>query len=1190
MGPLDISPIQVQNLGNKFTEFVNRLLEREVSASGLDGHLLTINYNESIPDGGVDAVLREATKTEWLPEGESAWQFKRSDLGPSACADEFARAVRVHEILKRGGTYVLVLGKALPDNLIERRRAKVVEKAVELGLLSASDEGQIRVYDATKLSRWVSTFPSLAVSRLVDGPGFDAVDFETWTLGRGHDAEWIADDDRIRMINEIRSQITSGKIREIRVQGVSGAGKTRLVMEALRESEFRTLVVYGHDESTVSGDLLAHLRAPNRVAILVVDNCSADRHSKLAERLPTDSATTLITIGGVSSVPLRCPILQVGPMPDSDLEKFLGHNFPSLSVEARRFIVAQCEGNVGMAILFALRVSNLPEAQAADLIERGDIDQFVSSILPEGQDFFLATILALLERVGWEREVRGELEILASFATTSVLEMDRIGAELEQRGLLTRQGRFRALSPHPLAVFLAANAWRRLAGKIVGQLLPSLTDEMALSLFQRAADLGRFEPARTPLAMLLAADGPFSTLQEIENRGFGRLLTQLAIVLPDEVAAHIGELVEAASNEELASLIGLRRDLVWTLEKLVWNTRTFEVAADALMRLALAENETYANNATSTWVSLFGTMLPGTAATPKQRIDYLKRVALNSDPDVRHLAVKGATRGLIAYESILVSGEIQGGVLVEPRGTPITHGDVAEYRRQVISLLRELVDDSNIPVGIAASHAIVGALHPLITDRFVGEFLAETCLGLRDYALNELRNEVAGLISLRTHHGSGDPDVLAALESLRARLPQPSVMEELRVLLNQRRWDLGDGELLSQIRESIRGLWPGERESALAVLSEELPAAWEFGHGLAKVVGHDDEILTRLVRSFSVNSPALTGYLHGLTESGFLEAFDDFIERGQTDSLSNFDKVALSVRGPTTDRSKTRVLRGLDDLTVAQGTNVLFGWQRNLSETEVQILVDGWLQRLASQQDYSSLVDWFNMWLHGRESVPDSLRQSAICILLERRKFPNIGQQLWDWCRVALLLGTTEALRLLVLILDLIETGVAMIHPGDEEALLLTGWAKSFPEEMWRQITERLGAGAWSLQMQIRGWLVESFPVGTVTEWIGSDLIRARIVADIASAGEDTPSDLARFLLDKFGNDDHVASSLAGEFWSGMWTGPQSDRIKHQISQLNCWRHDLSQPLGVRTWAAKLIESLERSLQATLEREAERSF
>jgi hypothetical protein len=88
LGPFDIAPERIEAIGASFTPFVNKLLGLETRACGLQGHHLSINSKENTPDGGVDASLLGAPSTDYLPIGDSAWQFKRTNLGPKACADE----------------------------------------------------------------------------------------------------------------------------------------------------------------------------------------------------------------------------------------------------------------------------------------------------------------------------------------------------------------------------------------------------------------------------------------------------------------------------------------------------------------------------------------------------------------------------------------------------------------------------------------------------------------------------------------------------------------------------------------------------------------------------------------------------------------------------------------------------------------------------------------------------------------------------------------------------------------------------------------------------------------------------------------------------------------------------------------------------------------------------------------------
>jgi hypothetical protein len=126
--------------------------------------------------------------------------------------------------------------------------------------------------------------------------------------------------------------------------------------------------------------------------------------------------------------------------------------------------------------------------------------------------------------------------------------------------------------------------------------------------------------------------------------------------------------------------------------------------------------------------------------------------------------------------------------------------------------------------------------------------------------------------------------------------------------------------------------------------------------------------------------------------------------------------------------------------------------------------------------------------------------------------------------------------------------------------------------------------------MELRGWFLLHIPPDVASSWVGTDVERARIVASMAPVGEEKPTEIARFLLENFGDDREVAGSLYGTLISGSWWGNESDRIAGQIERLNTWRRRRSEPLGVRTWAREVVVSLEQSRQAALQREAEERF
>jgi hypothetical protein len=284
------------------------------------------------------------------------------------------------------------------------------------------------------------------------------------------------------------------------------------------------------------------------------------------------------------------------------------------------------------------------------------------------------------------------------------------------------------------------------------------------------------------------------------------------------------------------------------------------------------------------------------------------------------------------------------------------------------------------------------------------------------------------------------------------------------------------------------------------------------------------------------------------------------------------------------------VLEALPQLSVAEGASVLFGWRSNLSPSDTTLILDDWLTRVEAQPDYSALVDWLHLGMHGTDGAPGWLGERPYRILRLRLQYPKLANQAYDWAQVALRLLPQFASDVASLVLDLVESGSITMIDSSYEAEVLAKAAAANPEVVWSGIGQRLSAGSWRVEMAIRGWLSRAIPVQVFEHWIGDSLERARQVAAIADVGDDEPTDLVRYLLTRFGDDDRIGSSLAGEFLSVSWIGPESAMLAQKIARLSTWRKRRTEPQELRSWAKTTAEDLERMRRAALEREAEGDF
>jgi hypothetical protein len=1185
-GPFSVSGQQVERLGTSFAPFINRLLDVESAAAGLSGAELSISDRVNLADGGVDARTKRAQPTRWIPAGDSAWQFKAGDLSGSPAANEFENATHARSIVESGGKYVLALGKSLNDDLIETRRKALAQRASDLGI--NVEEDTFTVYDANSLALWIEEYPPLAASHLLHGMSEVVQEFEIWAKSNRHKIKWVGSESRQLLHEQIDALVTGTESLDLRIEGVSGVGKTRAVMEALRGEPYRPLVVYIHDTDGLPSNLLPRLILQDRAAIVIVDNCSARKHDTLAGLIPSESRLRLITVGEPDAFRTLSPLILIGSLEDQALQEVLELNEPNLWPEARRVVLDACAGNVRLATIVANRIVSDPNISASDVIDRNVIEHYVTAELPSGSLFLGGSALALFTRIGFDAERSNEIQLISDALGLPLTDLQAAAQALTEAGLLGVRGRYRSVEPHPLALYLAKYAWGAFSDQIVNTLLPMLSNAMAERLLTRAAEIGEYAPTKNAIRQILEPDGPFSTLEKMVDYGNSSLLVQMAIVSSDETLAHISSLIRNASDEQLRTTKPTRRSLVWALEKLVWHRRTFPEAADTLLRLAQVEIETFGNNATGTWIELFGLMLPGTAALPAERAAYLRSVALSSESDTRQLAVRAAARGLSIHEFIAISGEIQGGVIVEPRGAPASWDDVLEYQATMIQLLRSLVDDSSNEVAEAALNELIRAIGPLIDKHDLRPVLNDSLQSLSADALSRIWTEIYRLEAQFQRISNADGE--AALRELAAGMPPATSRDRLQSLARAKPWDLGGHhDLQRELLESARVIdVDNVEETLLGVLNDYVPSAYDIGQTLALVTRDSPSTLAVLSRQLGTpNEPALIGFLRKRVDIGDPIAFDKFLDGQLGSELPADVRLGLTVRGPGTAEAKAR-LRVLDpSLPVSVSASQIFSWKGEISDSELGQLLNSWINRIETQTDYDSVVDFAALFLHGLGQAPPEI-ESSIGVLLElRTRFPDVGRREWDWAELAKYQLDIDPEVVLQILLQLTAKDSIYAPLGQHDLEVLQLAIDKTQPSGWIQAMDAVEAGAWRLQMDGADWLGSRAAIDVARNWVGPSTPRARIAASVASLRDDTPTDLVRFLLESFGTDEQVRSTLFGNLVSGGWVGEESARITRQIEQLANWASAEPRDSPVRDWVAEATRSLRRQLETARIREEE---
>ena len=142
---------------------------------------------------------------------------------------------------------------------------------------------KIKVFIQNQIISFIQKYPSIILSlKNYNGPIFT---YNAWekTQDMIKPKTFIEDEKRKKVIEEIRNKLRERNNFIARIKGLSGVGKTRLVLEALSSDDLKSKVVYfPRPEDFRRSNLLNRITYENDLeAIIVVDDCYVRDHDDL---------------------------------------------------------------------------------------------------------------------------------------------------------------------------------------------------------------------------------------------------------------------------------------------------------------------------------------------------------------------------------------------------------------------------------------------------------------------------------------------------------------------------------------------------------------------------------------------------------------------------------------------------------------------------------------------------------------------------------------------------------------------------------------------------------------------------------------------------------------------------------------------------------------------------------------------
>jgi DNA polymerase III delta prime subunit len=831
-----VSPERIKSLTDaELNNLMGNLLLAQAYKCGSPISEVRINTEVTAGDDGCDGwSAKPEINDNWLGEADTCWQFKTGTNGqPARLIGEVTKRIP-RETLSSGGRFVVVASGSSSGKPGEgRRRTRLVEEAVA----ACIPVEKIEVIGSGRLTNWVNQNPAIAAYWAGHPEGIWTLN--DWLNSDEHKVLWQATDVIKSEIEARRFDLdfNTGNLLHLHIQGPPGVGKTRFALELCRDAAWRNAVIYVRDASYFNlFDLIdGAIRNEGIQLMIVADEIQLEHQQPLRDSIGRgDGRIRLITIGHCPSPdPARIPALLIYPLERQAMSEVVKGWHPEMPPEHVDFIVHFADGYVRLARLAGNAVAQNPSMNIRELLGCDEIRVFLDRMLGTGDRQHLH-VVAVLTSVGWMDDKQAEGEAIARHFNLDWNRVRHMVDEYHRRfGIVPQGGRYRYISPVPLGIYLAVEAWNTYPDllRTLPEVLPS--EEARDAYFERLRSI-----ASNPQAREFAQDelNRFFRLDDFLDAIAVRRWSALSAADPDNASRNIlNALTGLCIDDRKRIESGARREVVWNLVRLAWRSSSFHDAIKALALLAEAENERWANNAAGEFVARFQIYLGGTAVPYLDRLLVLDELLAEGRTTLTRLVIKALMQVGTQQETRLNSGYISD-ELPEREWHPRTNEDGLECIRAALVRLRNIahlgIPDCQDDLVAAAQQVSM-----MLRSEQVRDLVVDFYKAIRDaypQTRELLRRQIAEIIHREKEYWKEIlPEDLAEIESLHAQFKDTSLKARLLQYVGTPSWNPKERPDLIPLAQELYGNPDLIAEHWPWLTSGEAQSGWLLGEALA---------------------------------------------------------------------------------------------------------------------------------------------------------------------------------------------------------------------------------------------------------------------------------------------------------------------------------------------------------------------
>ena len=510
-----------------------------------------------------------------------------------------------------------------------------------------------------------------------------------------------------------QKQIRDNK-ENIRLIGLSGLGKTRIVFEAFKNTQesvnYLYCNCYTNEESSIIG-------AANKIyeefkeAIIIIDNCPRVLLEKLLFNKNSHRASNpIIAIyHDVNETNIKDTNQIILPRKQMEVVEGIVDRYKSFYKPEQRERLIEFSGGIP---LIAIRLCK--SLQEGNPIGVFNDETLLSKLLGTDENSTerkMLRSLSLFDYIGAFEEARIELSFVANNKDITPIEgstevimnnFDSLINKSIEREIMERNGRFVAIRPKPIGLQLTSEWISDCSSERLLRVVKAIQEsDCAKSLTESFSQHFRYmqhdEKAVLVLESLLQPNSPFHNAEVINTDLGSRLFRSFVEVNPVAVANCLWSVFGNMNTEQIHQIKEGRRNLVWTLEKLCFDARTYELGMKLLLMFGVAENETWGNNASNEFIHLFKIYLPGTQASLSERLEVL-RWGINH-AQYKELSLKAVASALETSHFTYMSGAENQGTKQLEHYQPKIWKEVFDYWAACIDIIsNEILNETNYSV------------------------------------------------------------------------------------------------------------------------------------------------------------------------------------------------------------------------------------------------------------------------------------------------------------------------------------------------------------------------------------------------------------------------------------------------------------------------------------------------------------